>query len=222
MFGTGNQINDEFNLQENYSNKIIKKIESCFANYSEVHGKDNKDKVQIEIGTLLDDLEEEISLMKKTLASKTDLENFEMERREKIIENLKLIFSNFKERSTAQISSRLDYDPRESLMKKTESEQRRYREERKKHLNEEYIEMGHHTKRIKKGALKIGELLENDKVKTDKMNNDIFINKERVEKTENNLEEYLKKSSLINSCSDSCLWMTALMEFLVILLLLAI
>lgn len=217
-----NNTDDEFTLQQNYTDKIIQKIELCFNNYTNSHGITNKDQIQIEITSLLDDLKEEISQMKKTLASRTDISKIEFSKKEEIIENFKQTHAKLKNKSETQLQSRLDYDPRESLMKKSELEQKRLREEKKKKLDDQYVQAKFEVKKLNRGATKIGELLENDKVKTEKMSESVNNTREKVESTQNHLEEFLSKSSFVNSCSDQCLWITALIELLFILLLLAI
>lgn len=217
-----NKINDEFTLQEEYSNKLIKKLNDLFVNYSKASGKERKDGIQIEIDSNIGDLEEEITSMKKVLASRTDYSNIEFSRREGIVENFKKLLADYKQKSLNLQSERLDYDPRESILKKTEDEKRKMLKDKSERLNKIYHNQYNEVRQMKRGATAISEELEKDKIRTNILSNNILDVATKVEQTETNLEEYLKKSSLVNSCSNYCLWMTALIEFLVILLVLAI
>lgn len=164
---------DEFLVQEGYIEKTVNKIQILFTNYKNTHSKDTKDKIQIDIISLLEDLEEEITNMKKNIASRNDFDTEEFNRREKIIQKYKDLFTEFNNKSNDQMSKRLDYDPRESILKKTEFEKKQFLEEKKKKLDDAYLLAHGETKKMKKGAREIGDYLEKDKVKTKIMHDNV-------------------------------------------------
>ena len=210
-------VDDDSYDIEKFKSKMDKFTKNCnemFENYEKTSGKDNKDHIQIDISNTIDDIEDEL---KQFLTNNKDSEN-----NKNYIEYLNSTIYHMKEKLNIIKTKRVNYDPRESLLLKTEDEKRIMRMQKEKELNKIYEDGYHQAKKLKKGAQAVGDVLEEDKIKVNEMSKKVGQVADKIEKTEVTLEGYLSKSFFMISVTEWDLWKVAIGEFIVLLLLLAI
>ena len=117
----------------------------------------------------------------------------------------------------------LNFNEMEYYKKLNSEKLRKLREEKANSLNEKFNEFGKEAKKTKNTARIINDYLsKEDAVIINNLSGNVNNTKNKTEQSKRSLEQYLSNSGILNYHSNSCLWITALIELLIMFLLLAV
>lgn len=146
------------------------------------------------------------------------LDQRELLRKDYLLKSVQEDLKKYKSTYQKIIEDRALFDERTYLRNLTRDEQQKLKSKQKQIVEENLIENLNISHKIKKGAEEMEHILTKDKEIVDQMRDRVDKVKNENLKSNNKLEEFLSNNGYINSCSSQCLWMAALIEFVLMLL----